>query len=74
MSYFEKLQALMLRCEIDECLEASENRFLHGLRPEIQNVLVDHSYTSLLQLFELACMAERELMCNANDELYAPIY
>ena len=35
MSYYEKMQALMLQCEIDECVEATENRFLHGLQPEI---------------------------------------
>ena len=34
-SYYEKMQALMLQCEIDECVEATENRFLHGLQPEI---------------------------------------
>lgn len=73
-SYFEKLQALMLRCEIDECAETTENRFLHGLRFDIQNILVDQSYTSLSQLFELACMAEKELIGNDNVELYAPIY
>jgi hypothetical protein len=49
----------MLRYEIDECAEGTENRFLHGLRPKIQNILVDHSYTSLSQLFELACGAEK---------------
>jgi len=60
-SYYEKMKALMLRCEIDECVEATENRFLHGLQPEIQNVLNDQYYTSLSQLFELACMAEKQL-------------
>ena len=59
-SYYEKMQALILRCEIDECVEATENRFLHGLQPEIQNVLNDQYYTSLSQLFELACMAEKQ--------------
>ena len=34
-SYYEKMQTLMLRCEIDECVEATENIFLHGLQPEI---------------------------------------
>jgi hypothetical protein len=33
-SYFKQLQDLTLHCEIDECAKASENRFLHGLRPE----------------------------------------
>src|SRR6185503_17806975 len=49
------------RCEIDECVEATENRFLHGLQPKIQNVLNDQYYTSLSQLFELACMDEKQL-------------
>jgi len=61
-SYYEKMQALILRCEIDECVEATENRFLHGLQPEIQNVLIDQFYTSLSQLFELACMADKQLL------------
>ena len=43
----KKMQALILRCEIDEYVEATENRFLHGLQPEIQNVLNDQNYTSL---------------------------
>ena len=64
-SYYEKMQALMLRCEIDECVEATENRFLHGLLPEIQNVLIDRHYTSPSQLFELACMAEKQLLGDA---------
>ena len=46
-SYYEKMQALILRCEIDECVETTENRFLHGLQPEIQNVFNDQYYTSL---------------------------
>ena len=57
----KKMQALILRCEIDECVEATENRFLHGLQAEIQNVLNDQYYTFLSQLFELACMAEKQL-------------
>jgi len=62
MSYYENMQALMLRCEIDECVEATENRFLHGLQSEIQNVLIYQYYTSLSQLFELACMADKQLL------------
>ena len=56
--YYKEFQKCSICCEINECEEATENRFLHGLRPEIQNILVDHSYCSLPQLFELACMAE----------------
>ena len=64
----------MLRCEIDECVEATENRFLHGLQPEIQNVLIDQYYTSLSQLFELACMAEKQLLGGDNlSKFHAPI-
>ena len=70
----KKMQALILRCEIDECVEATENRFLHGLQPEIQNVLNDQYYTSLSQLFELACMTEKQILGDAiipssNSEL-----
>ena len=73
-SYYEKMQALMLQCEIDECVEATENRFLHGLQPEIQNVLIDQHYTSLSQLFKLACMAEKQLFGDDNvSKFHAPI-
>ena len=66
---------LILRCEIDECVEAIENRFLHGLQPEIQNVLIDQYYTSLSQLFELACMVEKQLLGDDNvSKFHAPIY
>ena len=68
------MQALMLRCEIDECVEGTENRFLHGLQPEIQNVLIDQHYTSLSQLFELACLAEKQLLGDHNvSKFHAPI-
>jgi len=68
------MQALMLRCEIGECIEATENRFLHGLQPEIQNILIDQHYTSLSQLFKLACMAEKQLLGDDNvPKFHAPI-
>ena len=55
-------------------MEATENRFLHGLQPEIQNVLNDQYYTSLSQLFELACMAEKQLLGDDNlSKFHAPI-
>ena len=64
----------MLRCEIDECVEATENRFLHGLQPEIQNILIYQHYTSLSQLFKLACMAEKQLLGDDNvPKFHAPI-
>ena len=64
----------MLQCEIDECVEPTENRFLHGLQSEIQNVLIDQYYTSLSQLFEFACMAEKELLGDDNmSKFHAPI-
>ena len=64
----------MLGCEIDECVEATENRFLHGLQPEIQNILIDQHYTSLSQLFELACLAEKQLLGDHNvSKFHAPI-
>jgi len=70
----KKMQALMLRCEIGECIKPTENRFLHGLQPEIQNVLIDQHYTSLSQLFELACLAEKQLLGDHNvSKFHAPI-
>ena len=64
----------MLRCEIGECIEATENRFLHGLQPEIQNILIDQHYTSLSQLFELTCMVKKQLLGDDNvSKFHAPI-
>ena len=64
-SYYEKMLTLMLRCEIDESVEATENRFLQELQPKIHNVLIDQYYTSPSQLFELAQMAEKQLLGDA---------
>ena len=72
--YYKEFQKCRICCEINECVEATENIFLYGLRPEIQNILVDHSYSSLSQLFELACMAEKQLLGDDNvSKLHAPI-
>jgi hypothetical protein len=50
--YYKESQNCRICCEINECTKAIENRFLDGLQPEIQNILVDLSYSSISQLFE----------------------
>ena len=47
-SYYEKMQALMLQCEIDECVEATENRFLHRMFLLISITLLFQNYLNLL--------------------------
>lgn len=44
--YYKEFQKCRSFCEINEYVEATENIFLHDLRHEIQNILIDHSYNS----------------------------
>ena len=73
-SYYEKNTSFNVTMWNRWMWEAIGNRFLHGLQPEIQNVLIDQFYTSLSQLFELACMAEKQLLGDDNvSKFHAPI-
>jgi hypothetical protein len=51
----------MLRCNIIEDEEAAMARFYGGLRHEIQEIVDYKEYDSVPRLFQLACLAEKEL-------------
>jgi hypothetical protein len=48
-------------CGLEECEEATENRFLRGLNTEIQNMILHEIYNSLTCLVELASKIEIHL-------------
>jgi hypothetical protein len=50
-----------MRCGLEECEEATENRFLRGLNTEIQDMLLHETYNSLTCLVELASKIEIQL-------------
>jgi hypothetical protein len=50
-----------MRCDLEECEEATENRFLRGLNTEIQDMLLHETYNSLTCLVELASKIEIQL-------------
>jgi hypothetical protein len=50
-----------MRCGLEECEEATENRFLRGLNTEIQDMLLYETYNSLTCLVELASKIEIQL-------------
>ena len=60
-SYYHDMHACLLRCGLDECEEATELRFLHGLNKEIQDMLACEKYRSLSHLLQLACNAESKI-------------
>jgi hypothetical protein len=74
----------MLQCDLIECEDATENRFLRGLNKEIYGTLVHKTYTSLPQLLKLVCTAENKILlalhtCNGEvlsvEELtFVPMY
>jgi hypothetical protein len=45
-----------MHCDLEECEEAIENRFLSGLNTEILDMLLHETYNSLTCLVELASM------------------
>ena len=47
--YYHELKSQLLRCGLEEPVEATENRFLSGLNHEIQYLLVHKEYKSLSQ-------------------------
>ena len=59
--YYHELKGQLLRCGLEEHVEATENRFLSGLNHEIQYLLVHKEYNSLSHLFILACKVERHI-------------
>jgi hypothetical protein len=50
-----------MRFSLEECEEATENRFLRGLKTEIQDTLLHETYNSLSCLIKLASKIENKL-------------
>ena len=59
--YYQKLQISMLHCDIIEDEEAAMARFYGGLRRKIQDIIDYKEYNSVPRLFQLVCLAEKEL-------------
>jgi hypothetical protein len=57
-TYYHNLKFHIMRCGLEECEEATENRFLRGLNTEIQDMLLNEIYNSLTCLVELTCKIE----------------
>jgi hypothetical protein len=60
-TYYHNLKFHIMRCDLEECEEATENRFLRGLNTEIQDMLLHETYNSLTCLVELASKIEIQL-------------
>jgi hypothetical protein len=60
-TYYHNLKFHIMRCGLEECEEATENRFLRGLNTEIQDMLLHETYNSLTCLVELASKIEIQL-------------
>jgi len=60
-TYYHNLKFHIMRCGLEECEEATENRFLRGLKTEIQDMLLHETYNSLSCLIELASKIEIQL-------------
>jgi hypothetical protein len=62
----------MLQCDLIECEDATENRFLRGLNKKKNDILVHETNTSLPQLLKLACTAENKILLalhTCNEEV-----
>jgi hypothetical protein len=60
-TYYHSLKFLIMRCGLEECEEATENRFLRGLNTKIQDMLLHETYSSLTCLVDLASKIEIQL-------------
>jgi hypothetical protein len=60
-TYYHNLKFHIMRCGLEECEEATKNRFLRGLNTEIQDMLLHETYNSLTCLVELASKIEIQL-------------
>jgi hypothetical protein len=60
-TYYHNLKFHIMRCGLEECEEATENRFLRGLSTEIQDMLLHETYNSLTYLVKLASKIEIQL-------------
>jgi hypothetical protein len=60
-TYYHNLKFHIMCCGLEECEEATENRFLRGLNTEIQDMLLHKTYNSLSCLVEIASRIEIQL-------------
>ena len=60
-SYFNELETLMLKINLDESEEAKIARFISGLRRDIQDVVELQEYSSLQTLVHLAIKVENQI-------------
>jgi hypothetical protein len=60
-AYYHNLKFHIMHCRLEECEEATENRFLSGLNTKIQGMLLHETYSSLTCLVELASKIEIQL-------------
>jgi hypothetical protein len=60
-TYYHNLKFHIIHCGLEECEEATENRFLRGLHIEIQDMLLHETYNSLTCLVKLASKIEIQL-------------
>jgi hypothetical protein len=60
-TYYHNLKFHIMRCGLEECDEATENRFLRGLNTKIQDMLLHETYSSLTCLVEPASKIEIQL-------------
>jgi hypothetical protein len=60
-TYYHNLKFHIMHCGLEECEEATENRFLRWLNTEIQDMLLHETYNSLICLVELASKIEIQL-------------
>jgi hypothetical protein len=60
-TYNHNLKFHIMRCGLEECEEATKNRFLRGLNTEIQDMLLHETYNSLTCLVNLASKIEIQL-------------
>jgi hypothetical protein len=68
-TYYHNMKFHIMHCGLEECEEATENRFLRGLNTEIQDMLLHETYNSLTCLVELASKIEIKLVL--TDETIA---
>ena len=67
--YYHDLKFHIMCCGLEECEEATENRFLRGLNTEIQDILINETYNSLSHLIDLASKIENEIANGLSDEI-----
>jgi hypothetical protein len=70
-TYFHNLKFHIMRCGLEECEEATENRFLRGLNTKIHDMLLHETYNSLTCLVDLASKIEIQLAL--SEEIIAEL-